>query len=145
VRPSLAMIGRRPAGLGLKKPAIGAGVSGAPGWKGARGVPARSQLALVNGASGRSDRRITSWVTRSGPLNGVSVYRFPAPLNASGLLGYALEFGYATFAMLALTLWVAMRKGLDVIHAANEFAIAEHLANKSVQLLPAMQFAHHDE
>ena len=52
-------------------------------------------------------------------MEGVGVYRFPAPPGGSGLLGYAVEFGYATFAMLVLALWVALREGVDVVHAAN--------------------------
>lgn len=52
-------------------------------------------------------------------VDGISVYRFPAPPGGVGLLGYAFEFGYATLAMLLLTAWVAVRKGFDVIHAAN--------------------------
>jgi glycosyltransferase involved in cell wall biosynthesis len=52
-------------------------------------------------------------------IDGISVYRFPAPPGGIGLLGYAFEFGYATFAMLLLTAWVALRRGVDVIHAAN--------------------------
>jgi glycosyltransferase involved in cell wall biosynthesis len=51
--------------------------------------------------------------------DGVSVYRFPAPPGGQGLISYALEFGYATFAMMLLTAWVAVRNGVDVIHAAN--------------------------
>lgn len=52
-------------------------------------------------------------------LDAVSVYRFPAPPGGNGLLGYAFEFGFATLAMLLLAAWVAFRKGVDVIHAAN--------------------------
>jgi glycosyltransferase involved in cell wall biosynthesis len=52
-------------------------------------------------------------------IDGISVYRFPAPPGGVGVLGYAFEFGYATLAMLLLTAWVAVRKGVDVIHAAN--------------------------
>jgi len=52
-------------------------------------------------------------------IDGVAVYRFPAPPGGSGLFGYAFEFGYATFAMLLLSIWVALRRGVDVIHAAN--------------------------
>ena len=52
-------------------------------------------------------------------IDGISVYRFPAPPGGEGILGYAFEFGYATLAMLLLTAWVAVRKGVDVIHAAN--------------------------
>jgi glycosyl transferase family 4 len=52
-------------------------------------------------------------------IDGVEVYRFPAPLGGNGLIGYAIEFGYATLAMFILAAWVALRKGVDVIHAAN--------------------------
>jgi len=52
-------------------------------------------------------------------IDGISVYRFPAPPGGVELLGYAFEFGYATLVMLLLTAWVAVRKGVDVIHVAN--------------------------
>lgn len=52
-------------------------------------------------------------------VGGVRVYRFPAPPGGGGALGYALEFGYATLAMLFLAVWVALRRGIDVVHAAN--------------------------
>ena len=52
-------------------------------------------------------------------LDGVHVYRYPAPPNASGVLSYAFEFGYSTFAMLCVSLWVALRRGVNVVHAAN--------------------------
>jgi glycosyltransferase involved in cell wall biosynthesis len=52
-------------------------------------------------------------------IDGVDVYRFPAPPGGSGVIGYALEFGYATTAMLLLSIWVWLRKGVDVVHASN--------------------------
>jgi len=52
-------------------------------------------------------------------IDGISVYRFPAPPGGTGVLSYAFEFGYATLAMLLLTAWVSVRKGVDVIHAGN--------------------------
>lgn len=56
------------------------------------------------------------WVEQ---IDGIFVYRFPAPSGGKGILGYAFEFGYATLVMLLLTAWVAVRKGVDVIHVAN--------------------------
>ena len=56
------------------------------------------------------------WVEQ---IDGITVYRFPAPSGGNGVLGYAFEFGYATLAMFLLTSWVTFRKGVDVIHAAN--------------------------
>jgi glycosyltransferase involved in cell wall biosynthesis len=52
-------------------------------------------------------------------IDGVRVYRFPAPPGGEGLLSYMFEFAYATLAMFVLTLWVALRRRVDVIHAAN--------------------------
>jgi glycosyltransferase involved in cell wall biosynthesis len=52
-------------------------------------------------------------------VEGVRVYRFPAPPGGSGLLSYVVEFGYATLAILLLTVWVWLRRGVDIIHAAN--------------------------
>lgn len=52
-------------------------------------------------------------------LDGIDVHRFPAPPGGAGLLSYAFEFAYATLAMLVLSCWVALRRGVDVVHAAN--------------------------
>ncbi len=52
-------------------------------------------------------------------VDGVLVYRFPWPPQGSGLLSYILEFGYATLAMLLLSLWVWIREGVDIVHVAN--------------------------
>ncbi len=60
--------------------------------------------------------RTQKWVEE---IDGISVYRFPAPPGGEGVLGYIFEFGYATLVMLFWSLWVAIRKGVDVVHAAN--------------------------
>jgi glycosyltransferase involved in cell wall biosynthesis len=52
-------------------------------------------------------------------VDGVRVLRFPVLFDRGGTLGYILEYAWATLAMLLLTGWVALRHGLDVIHAAN--------------------------
>jgi glycosyltransferase involved in cell wall biosynthesis len=51
--------------------------------------------------------------------DGVAVYRFAQPFSGRGVIGFALEFGYATTAMLSLAVWVAITRGVDVVHAAN--------------------------
>src|SRR4051812_5979580 len=56
------------------------------------------------------------WTER---VDRVSVYRFPRPPAGTGLVSYAVEFGFATLAMLLLSVWVVFRKGVDVVHAAN--------------------------
>jgi glycosyltransferase involved in cell wall biosynthesis len=52
-------------------------------------------------------------------FDGVTVYQYPPPFDAHGMLGYMLEYSYALSVMAALTLWVAVRHGFDVIHAHN--------------------------
>lgn len=50
-------------------------------------------------------------------LDGVRVYRFPAPLPANGFLGYLWEYGYSMVATFVLSLLVFLREGFDVVHA----------------------------
>jgi glycosyltransferase involved in cell wall biosynthesis len=61
-------------------------------------------------------------------IAGVRVYRFPAPPNGNGLVGYIVEYGYAMIAAFVLSLIVFFRHGFDIIHAHNPpdtfFAIA---------------------
>lgn len=52
-------------------------------------------------------------------LDGVCVYRFPAPPAANGFLGYLLEYSYSMVATFFLSLLVLLREGFDVVHAAN--------------------------
>ncbi|MDH3601351.1 MAG: glycosyltransferase family 4 protein [Candidatus Tectomicrobia bacterium] len=52
-------------------------------------------------------------------LDGVQVYRFPAPVAANGFLGYLLEYGHAMAATFVISLWVCWRQGFDVVHAHN--------------------------
>lgn len=48
---------------------------------------------------------------------GVRIYRFPSPPQGEGLLGYALEYGYAMVAIFVLSLLVWWREGFDIVHA----------------------------
>jgi len=50
---------------------------------------------------------------------GVRAYRFPAPPQANGLLGYLWEYAYAMAATGLLSLFVFLRHSFDVIHAHN--------------------------
>jgi glycosyltransferase involved in cell wall biosynthesis len=49
--------------------------------------------------------------------SGVRIYRFPPPPEGEGLLGYALEYGYAMVVIFLLSLEVWWREGVDVVHA----------------------------
>jgi glycosyltransferase involved in cell wall biosynthesis len=53
-------------------------------------------------------------------LEDVDIYRYRIPVDASGVVGYLVEFGFCFLATLALSLKVAISgRGFDVIHACN--------------------------
>ena len=52
-------------------------------------------------------------------LEGIHIYRHPLPIEASGPLGYALEYGSALFWETYLSLKVKWQIGVDVIQACN--------------------------
>ncbi len=52
-------------------------------------------------------------------LEGVDVWRHPLPHEASGPLGYVVEYGAALFWQLTLATRIAFGRGFDVIHACN--------------------------
>lgn len=51
--------------------------------------------------------------------SGVHVYHFPAPPEGNGFVGYLMEYLYATFALLVLSILVFVREGFDILHAHN--------------------------
>lgn len=61
-------------------------------------------------------KRGQCWVERA---DGVWVYRFPAPPGGRGALSFAFEFAYATAAIVLVSFWVWLRRGVDIVHAAN--------------------------
>src|SRR5437870_10600806 len=52
-------------------------------------------------------------------VNGVRVYRYPAPRAAIGFLGYIWEYGWSMVASFFLAALVFLTDGFDVIHAHN--------------------------
>lgn len=52
-------------------------------------------------------------------LEGVAIYRYPAPLDASGLVGYLWEFTYSMWAAFRLSRRVLKDRGFDVIQGCN--------------------------
>ncbi len=52
-------------------------------------------------------------------LDGVHIYRYPAPPEANGVLGYFFEFAYCWLMTAFLSLRIWLTRGLDVIHACN--------------------------
>ena len=52
-------------------------------------------------------------------VNGVRVFRYPAPPAVNGFLGYVWEYGYSMLASFLLSVLVFVGEGLDVVHAHN--------------------------
>jgi glycosyltransferase involved in cell wall biosynthesis len=77
-------------------------------------------------------------------LNGIHIWRYPAPPPTSGFLSYVWEFLYCWLQTLRLTLTVLARRGFDVIHSANPpdtfWAIALPFKPFGVRFV----FDHHD-
>lgn len=52
-------------------------------------------------------------------IDGVSIYRYPAYDASSGIFSYFAEYFVALFFLTLLTLYVAVRRGFDVIQICN--------------------------
>lgn len=52
-------------------------------------------------------------------LDGIHIHRYRLPVEASGAIGYALEYSAALFHTFLLTWRVFLTRGFDVIHACN--------------------------
>ena len=52
-------------------------------------------------------------------IDGIYIYRHSLPLEASGALGYAMEYAWALFWWYFLAWRVLLSRGFDVIHACN--------------------------
>jgi len=52
-------------------------------------------------------------------IDNVHIYRYPAPPEAEGLLGYLVEFAYCWLMTALLTLSVWLTRGFDVLQACN--------------------------
>lgn len=52
-------------------------------------------------------------------LDGVHLYRYPAPPAADSVFGYAVEFAYCWLLTALLSVWIWLSRGFDVIHACN--------------------------
>ncbi|HAC91490.1 MAG TPA: glycosyltransferase WbuB [Planctomycetaceae bacterium] len=49
-------------------------------------------------------------------VEGIPVYRYPAPPELGGLLGYALEYGYSIAMQWMISVYLFIRHGFDTIH-----------------------------
>ena len=75
-------------------------------------------------------------------LDGVHMYKYAPPPQASGLAGYAVEFGYCWLRTALLSMKVRRRRPFDVLQACNPpdtyWALARlwRLARRQVPLRP---------
>lgn len=59
------------------------------------------------------------YTARRETIDGVAIYRHPLPLEASGAVGYLIEYGTALFWESVLAWRIFFTRGFDVIHACN--------------------------
>ncbi len=59
------------------------------------------------------------WTLPYEELEGIHIYRYPAPPPTRGAASYVWEFAYCWFRTAWLTLRVARERGFDVLHACN--------------------------
>jgi len=64
----------------------------------------------------RGEERDKKWFEL---IQGIRVYRYPMPVQASSGLGYVFEYSWAFLCTAILALLVLIRDGFDVIHSAN--------------------------
>ncbi|MCC6349768.1 MAG: glycosyltransferase family 4 protein [Candidatus Eisenbacteria bacterium] len=77
-------------------------------------------------------------------LDGIHIWRYPAPPETRGFLSYAWEFLYCWLQTARLTLLVSARRGFDVIHTANPPDLFWAIALPFKALGVKFVFDHHD-
>jgi glycosyltransferase involved in cell wall biosynthesis len=77
-------------------------------------------------------------------VNGVRVYRYPAPPAGSGFLTYLWEYGYCLVMSFVLSIVVALRRKIDIIHTHNPPDIFVLIAMFYKVLGARVVFDHHD-
>lgn len=60
-----------------------------------------------------------SYTTRYEQLNGIRIYRYPAPPDAHNTLSYIFEFAYCWLWTAMLSFWIFIRHRFDILHSAN--------------------------
>ncbi len=107
-------------------------------WMEARTLAAAGALVSVICPTGKGHEE------RVWEDEGIKVYRHPLPLDASGALGYLLEYGAALFWESWLSLKIKFTRGFHVIHGCNPpdliFLVALPFKLFGVRYL----FDHHD-
>ena len=77
-------------------------------------------------------------------IDGIFIYRHPAPLEARGKFGFVFEYASALYYEARLTWKVFRRHGIDVIHACNPPDLIFLIAIPFKLLGTKFVFDHHD-
>lgn len=77
-------------------------------------------------------------------VEGVDVYRYPAPPEADGLVAYLLEYGYSLLVAFIMTWYVFLRRGFKIIHSHNPPDIYVFIALFFKLFGKRYVFDHHD-
>lgn len=81
---------------------------------------------------------------RHAVLNNVRLYRYPAPPEGSGTIGYLIEYAYSLAAIAVLSLYVRLRHGFDIVHAHNPPDVLALIAAVYRPFGARVIFDHHD-
>lgn len=81
---------------------------------------------------------------RTEVFDGVRVYRYPAPRDGDGLVGYLFEYGYSLLAAFLISVYVAFRRGFDIVHAHNPPDTFSLLGGLFKLFRKRFVFDHHD-
>lgn len=67
-------------------------------------------MVICSASKGQPSREI---------VNGVHVFRYPAPPEGNGFLNFLLEYGYSLIASFIISLYIFVHRGFDIIHTHN--------------------------
>src|SRR6266853_1428392 len=82
-------------------------------WQEARSLRDAGYLVSIICPTGRGYER------KFEAIDGIHIYRYKLPVEASGAAGYALEYAIALAWTFALSWRVLLTRGFDVVHACN--------------------------
>ncbi|MGV3512583.1 MAG: glycosyltransferase family 4 protein [Novosphingobium sp.] len=107
-------------------------------WQEARTLKAAGAMVSVICPTGKGYEK------RFEVIDGIEIHRHPLPIEASGALGFLLEYGAALFYETLLTWKIFFKRGIDVIQGCNPpdliFLVALPLKLFGVKYI----FDHHD-
>ena len=107
-------------------------------WNEARALKMAGAEVCVICPTGKGSER------RYEELEGIRIYRHPLPIEASGALGYLLEYGGALFWETLLAWRIFLSRGFDIVHGCNPpdliFLVALQFRPFGVRYI----FDHHD-